>query len=572
LRLIPQEFNQAPNTQHPIPVRERYPFHSMRFAWIAIFALLTSLAQASRIILVPLDNRPAAGQFAQMIGDIDGAQVQMPPYELLGRYTSAGNPGAILEWLKAQDFSDVSSLVVSADMIAYGGLIASRVNNVSEAVALSRLQEFQMISQRIRPRTKVFVFSSVMRLAPTATIATRPWRAELANYVVARHRAGTPRKPTPMLKRMSATIPPGVIERYDATRKRNHIVQIALIGMTMSSFDYVIMGQDDAQIYGPHVPETKTLVSLSKKLGVDGRVYFCEGVDQNSNVLVSRALLRAANWIPRIRVVYSDPYGRAKIGAYESKNVQDTVHDQVYASGARIVGLNDPYDYTLYVNTPKRRALFFQDFLDDLRNEMDQNLPVCLADINLAADGTCDRELFEHMKAENRLMKLLAFAGWNTAGNTLGTAIPTANIMLLAQRKNFDPVKVQIAQKKFLLHRIVDDVMYHRQTRPKAYALIDSLPDGHREETYGDSYTVLTAYVRKDMTEVLNKTFLSQVKGLKFSTGAETYEFTDLQNVRIFLPWPRAYEVRVEFGLGVAPIAAPSPTPLNTVATKPPKA
>src|SRR5689334_13056928 len=102
----------------------------MRFAWIAILALLASLAQASRIILVPLDNRPAAGQFAQMIGDIDGAQVQMPPYQLLGRYTSAGNPDAILAWLNAQDMSDVSSIIVSADMIAYGGLIASRVPDV----------------------------------------------------------------------------------------------------------------------------------------------------------------------------------------------------------------------------------------------------------------------------------------------------------------------------------------------------------------------------------------------------------------------------------------------------------
>ena len=511
------------------------------------------MAQASRIILVPLDNRPAAGQFAQMIADIDGAQVQMPPYEDLGRFTSPGNPDAILTWLNSQDMTDVSAIIVSADMIAYGGLIASRVPDVPESLALSRLQQFEHLAQRVRPNVHVYVFSSVMRLAPTATVASRTWRAQLAQYVAARQMAGNPSHPSRSLRRLAAQVPVAALQRYDAARKRDHDIQMTLLQMTARSFDYLVIGQDDAQIHGPHVPETKALIAYSQKLGVDGKVYFCEGVDQNSNILVSRALLKGANWTPRIRVVYSDPYGRSKIGAFESKNVQDTVHDQVYASGARIVGLNDLYDYTLYVNTPDRRELYFQDFLDDLRNEMDQNLPVCLADINLAPDGTCDQELFRALTSEGRAMKLLAFAGWNTAGNTLGTAIPTANVTLLAQRQNYDVVKMQTAQKKFLLHRIVDDVMYHRQTRPKAYALIDSLPDGHREETYGDSYTVLTSYVRKDMTDVLNRTFQTQLKGFKFSNGVQTYQFSDIDNIRIFLPWPRAYEIRLEFGLSVVP-------------------
>lgn len=519
----------------------------MRLVCAALLALAASLCQASRILLVPLDNRPAAGQFAQMIADIDGANVQMPPYQFLGRFTTPGNPDAILQWLNEQDMSDVSSVVVSADMIAYGGLIASRTGDISKARALDRLKRLEAFANKVRPNVKVFVFSSVMRIAPTAVKANRGWRSQLARYVVARQRV----TPAATLATMRKSIPPAAITGYDATRARNHAVQQELIRMVMTSFDYLVLGQDDAQIYGPHVPETKVLKALTDKLGLNGRVYFCEGVDQNSNILVCRALLKAASWIPRIRVIYSDPYGRIKVGAYESKSVQETVRDQVYASGARISGINEPYDYTLYVNTPDRRPLYFQDFLDDLRNEMDQNLPVCLADINLAPDGTCDRELFDALKNENRLMKLLAFAGWNTAGNTLGTAIPTANITLLSARKKFDPFKREVAQKTFLMHRIVDDVFYHRQTRPRAYALIDALPDAAKEETYGDAYSAITTFVKKDMLDVLARTFTQQLRGQTFSTPAGTYQYTDLQNVKIFLPWPRAYEVRVEFGLAV---------------------
>lgn len=534
----------------------------MRLVCAALFALLASLCQASRILLVPLDNRPASGQFAQMIASIDGAAVQMPPYQTLGRFTTPGDPDAILAWLQQQDVSDVSAVIVSADMIAYGGLIASRTPAVSEALAVSRLKRLESIARAFQPKVRVFVFTSVMRLAPTAVKGNRSWRGQMARYVALRELLQESKaKPTPTLLNLRKAIPPAAITSYDATRARNHSVQQELLRMTQRTFDYLIVGQDDAQLHGPHIPETKALKALSEKLGISGKLWFCEGVDQNSNILVSRALVKAASWVPRIRVVYSDPYGRNKVGAYESQTVQDTVRDQVYASGARIAALNEPYDYTLYVNTPDRRILFFQDFLDDLRNEMDQGLPVCLADINLAPDGTCDKALFDAMRSENRLMKLLAFAGWNTAGNTLGTAIPTANVALLAQRLKYDPVKREIAQKAFLLHRIVDDVMYHRQTRPRAYALIEAMPDAAKEETYGEAYSALTTFVRKDMQDVLARTFQQQLKGQKFTTPAGTYEYTDLQNVRVFLPWPRAYEVRVEFGLAAKPADVPAAAP-----------
>ena len=106
--------------------------------------LLAAFAKAERILLIPLDSRPAAGQFAQMIGNMAGAEVRLPPYNLLGRFTQPGNPEEILDWLQQQDFSDVSAVIVSTDMIAYGGLIASRINDVTEAEATVRLNTLNL--------------------------------------------------------------------------------------------------------------------------------------------------------------------------------------------------------------------------------------------------------------------------------------------------------------------------------------------------------------------------------------------------------------------------------------------
>src|SRR5690606_20998551 len=127
-----------------------------------------------------------------------------------------------------------------------------------------------------------------------------------------------------------------------------------------------------------------------------------------------------------------------------------------------------------YVNTPGSRDLYFQGFTQRLSADLDQGLPVAVADVNLGKDGTCDPELFEVLWRNNRMWKLLSFAGWNSAGNTMGTTVPAANVYLLARRRSMDPLHREIAQREFLLHRFVNDFAYHHFTRPIAYDLIDS--------------------------------------------------------------------------------------------------
>ena len=76
-----------------------------------VAGLIGSQARADKVLLVPIDSRPAAGQFAQMIGKMANAQVVMPPYDSLGRFTRPGKPEAILDWLDTQDYRGVAAVV-----------------------------------------------------------------------------------------------------------------------------------------------------------------------------------------------------------------------------------------------------------------------------------------------------------------------------------------------------------------------------------------------------------------------------------------------------------------------------
>ncbi len=523
----------------------------MRSFVCLLLVMVAVVARAERILLVPLDSRPAAGQFAQLIGKIDGVEVRMPTYEALGRFTTQGNPDRILDWLEDQSLKDVSSLIVSTDMICYGGLIASRVYDVSTVVAMRRLQRLVDIKRK-NPRVKLYLFSATMRLTPTATRKASKVRLKIARYEELKDRVE--RDPNPDFRQnlieVRRSIPKEDIDQYEQTRERNHDIQKKLVQMANDScIDFLVIGQDDARTYGPHVKETKELKQLVRQSDLGFKVYFCEGVDQNSSVLLSRALLREAKWTPKVRVIYSDDDARKQFANFESIKIEDSLSQQLLASGARPVGPDGVYDYTLYLNTPKRKDIPFRDFIDHMKADLDKGLPVAVADINLGDDGTGDPALFSVLWQQGRLMRLLSYAGWNTAGNTIGTSIPAANVYLLAKRSTVDPLTREVAQREFLIHRFVNDYAYHKYTRPSAYALIE--PD-HHEEIYGDEWDEVNTYVARDLLRQLRTFFEQGFLNRTFSVGESQYRFTGIDGAKAWLPWPRPYEVRLEFHIQVA--------------------
>lgn len=507
--------------------------------------------QHKKIILIPLDGRPAAGQFAQMIGAINDSEVIIPPYELLGRFTNPGKVDKIFEWLEAQDLKDVGTIVASADMIAYGGLIASRVNETSVDVATTRLKRLIELKKKGPEHLKLFVFATTMRLTPTATIQAASYRMNLAKYEEIKdryERTGDPTLPQ-KLANLRKKVPQSEIFKYERTRFRNHEVQKALIRLCINPYiDFLIMGQDDAKPDGPQIQENERLRKLVSQFRLSSKILFCEGIDQHANILVSRAILEQRNWTPKIRVVYSDPDGRSQFAMYESKTVEESLGDQIKASGAEMVSDGEEFDYSLYLNTPKRSPESFQDFLANLKSEVDQGFPVAVADVNFTPNGSSDALLFDALMENRRAHKLLAFAGWNTAGNTMGTAIPAANVYLCARQFDVNPLKRELAQKNFLLHRLVDDYAYHTYTRPQTYKLIDTLQK-QRDEVYGKNFDTINAFARKDLTIWTERLYTDQFKDRSFFAGNKEYRISALEGVKVFLPWPRAYEIRVEFNL-----------------------
>jgi hypothetical protein len=497
-------------------------------------------AGAAKVMLVPLDNRPATGQYAEMIGHIGGAEVQSPPMRFLGNFTIPGSPDAILRWLDDQPLGAGDAYVVSADMICYGGLFESRKSTVPASVALARLRKLLEIRKR-SPLAKLYVVSTIMRLTPSATHDAASYRLALARYVELRSQGDSQE-----LRSLRSTLPPGALEEYDAARKRNHEIQKALVNMALREpIDLLVLGQDDAASNGPHRQERSV---LSAQAGSSPRVQFCEGIDQVPSLLVSRALLQGKA-APRVRVVPSDPDRFKLISAFESQPLQQTVSDQVRVSGARQVSSEDEADYTLYVNAPRRDQTRFTSWIDEMTTALDAGKPVAVADANLTQTGSApDPELYFVLSDRGRPMKLLSYAAWNTAGNTVGTSVAAANMRLLSGGST---VESEVAHKHFLLYRMANDFAYHTFTRPVAYGMTE----GPRKDViFGQELHDVNDYVQRDLSKFLKKLFYDNFQGRRFKIGGKEYQYLGMTDLSIALPWPRPYEVRLEFDLRVSPV------------------
>lgn len=514
--------------------------------WAALAAAaVAAWSQAARVVLVPIDDRPATGQFAKMIGAIAGMEVRTPPAALLGRFTKPGDPEAVLSWLEAQNLNEAAAAVVSAEMVCFGGLVASRTDAAPLPLALARLERLERI-RKAHPGTPFYVFATIPRVMPTGTRESAPWREALGSYVTLREqiRQGKSVDARAWNKAKSRT-PKERLAAYDRMRARNEAVLNRLIDdVARGVFDYLVIGQDDATPNGPHVPEGTRLRRRVEQRGIGGKVYFCEGIDQHSNVLASRAALRLAGFQPRVRVVLSEPAAGRRVAPYESKPLAKSLEDQILASGARLAPDGQPADYTLFVNTLRPPRADFERFCEELVETLESGAPCAVADVNLGEEGVADERLFRAIWQSPRAADLLAYAGWNTAGNTIGTAVPAANMALLARRLALGE-RGEAARLTFLLHRFVNDFAYHKLVRPIAMNLVRELqPHQPPFEVRGEALALAESFVRRALRSYADRYFRERLLRADPSTGRPLWA---LSEVDVGLPWPRVYEARIEF-------------------------
>lgn len=521
-----------------------------RITILLIFTLILPfyLAAQSRpfkVLLIPLDERPPCLQFTEKMGLIANADVVSPPRELLGKFTRPGDADKIIEWIIKQDLKSFDAAIISIDMIAYGGLVASRLNQVSVKVALDRIKVVNEIKKTV-PLLPIFGQSVIMRLAPTGDGRNEAYREKLARWAdifpYAENRAET--------EKLEKEIPIDALSNYKEARKRNLILNMEAINLARNGvLDYLILSQDDAKPKGIHTADRNKLVMEVSQNNLANKIIIQPGTDEISMLLLSRALNSHYNLTSKVFVKYSSMAAASSAMPFEDRPLRETVSYNIIAAGAQETSRPELADLIFYVFTSRFDSARAESFALEIDKDISDGKRIMIADIdpkgNIQGGDPRFAKALQKLKV---FTEIYSYASWNTAGNTIGTSLPQGLIFHLAERKLMKDqslrLKIWNAQNWFIMHRLLDDYSFHTLVRPKANEYFKQSNRSGFERTEN-----IAREVERYASELLQPMFhaLSEIYTQKRKDSIQEHINCIPANMKFRLPWNRTFEGEIEF-------------------------
>jgi len=438
------------------------------------------------LLLLPLDDRPVNLEAPAQLAAVAGEQLLVPPAEWLGRFLQPGQPERLADWL-LKTAPDARAAILSLDMLAYGGLVASRTPVTTPGEVGRRLHVLREIKAR-RPELRLFAFSVIMRLTITGSDSeSRAAGRDIFRYSVLRDQAERlgDAEAARELAKVKARIPPRLLETYLAARTRNHAVNRAALELLADGvLDFLALVQEDTAPAGLHVAEQQALTALAPhRVGPEcWRLY--AGTDEAAMTLLARCMLGETYFpfpvVPRFR----DNAAADCPALFEDVPLRETVRRHIDAArgSQALKGLT----LAAHTFTPPQPDLFempplpeptwaaaLDAFPRTTVKEWLDRLPAPLAVADLAYCNGGDPHLLAAL-LERPAEDLLGYAGWNTAGNTLGTTLAHAALRSITLSKGTSE-PLERAHRAALLVRILDDGLYQPIVRGWAMARAEAL-------------------------------------------------------------------------------------------------
>ncbi|MGM9999644.1 MAG: DUF4127 family protein [Candidatus Bruticola sp.] len=426
-------------------------------------------------LYIPLDDRPCNWLFPKQIARIGGGRLITPERCLLGKAYQPGSPQQLKEWLYRQPI--YSNAIISADMLAYGGLIASRTAKLSVAEALANLNILPELAQKGQ---KLEVLAIVPRLSLRTSDEQSPYEAGLRNWAA----QGQTKPP--------ANVPEKYFQEYMQVRNRNlEVIYNLLIFTHQGIIDHLVIGQDDSSRTGIHIGEIAQLQAKAQELGITDKVDILCGADELASNMTAGWLARESGYVPHLELDYSDPEYKDKVPPMESFTLAETARLHIKLSrAAETIGTGT----VIFIETPSDKP-FAQPNLEGneetktqaehLLNRINQKFdgqrkrPYGLADLHLVnrAEPIFAQTLIDNVP----IWELACYSAWNTPSNSLGTAIAQACAQQIAivKGKNWSlsrKLESEKTHQAFTVARLVDDYAYQaviRQNLTQEYKNID---------------------------------------------------------------------------------------------------
>lgn len=480
------------------------------------------------IVLVPLDSRPCNTQYPLLLTDAAGATLSMPDADMLDHFLTPSDPDTLFDWLKEN--RDADEIILFANSLLNGGLIASR-----EAAAYSdvndRLEKLRAFCKSAGD-ARITVVQVLPRLIPSQfDDVLAPYTDELTDYGIAWDGADAAGDDAPVL----ADVPAEVVANYTGLQSKSADEALALNDMADSGLiDRLIVTADDSAVHCPANITFRALQEVKSKSTV-----LTHGADELTMLLMADSVSNSADATP-VQVIWSDEAAADTVYPYESQTVRTTLSEKM-----ALAGLTETPQaaHTLYIHASNEDA-------ETTRAAINGNEGF-LAIADIAQTNRGDEALTDVLLSPETADKVTAYAGWNTAANSIGTVCAVIRISALlddADLSEADRERAFRALEYFRAIRLGEDQLW----------MTELAPDLHRNlvaQGFADIYTVFTdEAAAKSARASLDEAWppfetrlaacFNGTHTLSLGKNSLAGKISDFSATPSF-PWDRAFEIRL---------------------------
>ncbi|PWT96108.1 MAG: hypothetical protein C5B53_10335 [Candidatus Melainabacteria bacterium] len=494
-----------------------------------------------KVILIPIDNRPVTYVFPQMVAAAAGVEPIVPARNLMGSLKAPTDLNLLSQWLNdALMKVKPKAIFVCLDSLLYGGLIPSRRSHDSLAEVIERTRAIASWKSLGDSKVQVYAQASIMRIPNYNDATEEPdyWDEhgqKLFQWSTLKHKNRLDNgRFDKELAEIEKAIPEQVRNDFFNRRQRNFQVNQQLVEMAKTGLiDYLVFSQDDTGEYGLNVLEKSELAARAGSfLGKTIAAY--AGADEVLEALISRWLVKSeSNRLP-VLLHFSPERGKNIASNFEGQTIEKTMRTQCQAAGLTVVhdSSTDQAELAIIVHTGGEvqgdhvwlpgstdlRSLDTEKIVGNTIKLLEQSkVPAILCDV--AYSNGADPLLIKAVMSNRKLLdKVWAYAGWNTTGNTVGSALALGIARWFAHRRGYSSDKC-FARAQFV--RYADDWAYQTQVRPQ----------------------LAGRAVQKQLQELMEPLLQQLKQNMGFDPGEISLRF----------PWERVFEV--EIALEEIPVA-----------------
>ena len=507
------------------------------------------------VILIPLDSRPVNTDLPVQLAAIADISVAVPKRESLDLFLTPGKTDELFGWLAEQKESSYDLTLIYINELLFGSLLHSREYVQYQDANAKTRQMYDYLLQRNRSAANRLVLVYILpRLLPSQ-YDEEMWvyEKELPELSQLRHRqALEPDNPelANRIQSLTESIPREIIRRYTSVYTEAYNVGLRLLDwLEQGLVDEVIIGLDDSAEFGLNVKAFADLKAYAAELPVS-TARFLHGADELTPLIIARHCLDYGNDSEGFVLRYLTEGQEGLILPYEALPLTDNFQEKsAYLYEDKPIATARA-GAAPYIGRPKYIYLFSDEeaTAEELKAtwetiRRDKTRPsgayVGLADI--AKTNGAWAPLIESIGPDRVYRYVDTYAGWNTAGNSLGTVM--AHLLFWEAAQDFSgPGKkeARLLHETMQKRRLIDDYVFQSVVRQELIAW--TVTAGFPYLSFGGRWMEANDQLQVMMEEALAPwpKFAPAQQGRSLSQKGQPFPW------QFSFPWPRSFEIRIE--------------------------